>query len=207
MGDPPALPLVATFHSFCFNILNDQKIKPGGIVDEDHRKAIIDEAVKQVQAEGKKVSLKPQEILNRIIAAKQQVLTPDEFAKLKSDDSENNVISDIYLEYQQLLSIQEFCDFEDLIFNIVRLLESRSNQSRRYQKKFQHIFVDEYQDLNQAQYRIIRALAPDGKSVKNLCVIGDPNQSIYGFRGSDVTLPVDPDHFKCLLPGDPGSPP
>jgi DNA helicase-2/ATP-dependent DNA helicase PcrA len=187
MGDTPALPLVTTFHSFCFNILNDQRIKPGGIVDEDHRKAIIAEAVKQVQAEGKKVSLKTQEILNRIIAAKQQVLTPDEFTKLKPDDSENNVISDIYRAYQQLLSIQEFCDFEDLIFNIVRLLESRSKQSRRYQKKFQHIFVDEYQDLNQAQYRIIRALAPDGKSVKNLCVIGDPNQSIYGFRGSDVT--------------------
>ncbi|MBW2584342.1 MAG: UvrD-helicase domain-containing protein, partial [Deltaproteobacteria bacterium] len=187
MGDPPALPLVATFHSFCFNILNDQKIKPGGIVDEDHRKAIIAEAVKQVQAKGKKVSLKPPEILNRIIAAKQQVLTPDEFAKLNPDDSESNVISDIYRAYQQLLSIQQFCDFEDLIFNIVRLLESKSNQSQRYQKKFQHIFVDEYQDLNQAQYRIIRALAPDGNSVKDLCVIGDPNQSIYGFRGSDVT--------------------
>jgi uncharacterized protein (TIGR00375 family) len=187
MGDTPALPLVATFHSFCFNILNEQKNKPSGIVDEDHRKAIISEAVKQVQAQGKKVSLKPQEIMNRIIAAKQQILTPDEFEKLNPEDSESNIISNIYRAYQQLLSIQGFCDFEDLLFNIVRLLESNSNQSRRYQKKFQHIFVDEYQDLNQAQYRIIRALVPDETSVKDLCVIGDPDQSIYGFRGSDVT--------------------
>ena len=187
MGDPPALPLVATFHSFCFNILNEQKNKPSGIVDEDHRKALISEAIKCCSFGDKQVALKPREILHRIIAAKQQVLSPDEFTELHSGDPESDVISNVYRIYQQLLSIQGFCDFEDLIFNIVRLLESKSNQSRRYQKKFQHIFVDEYQDLNQAQYRIIRALAPNGKSVKDLCVIGDPDQSIYGFRGSDVT--------------------
>ena len=105
--------------------------------------------------------MKPREILHRIIAAKQHVLSPDEFAERHSEDPESDFISGVYRIYQQLLAIQGFCDFEDLIFNIVRLLESKSNQSRRYQKKYQHIFVDEYQDLNQAQYRIIRALAPD----------------------------------------------
>jgi uncharacterized protein (TIGR00375 family) len=186
MGDPPSLPLVATLHSFCFSLLNDQKIKPSGIVDEDHRKTLIAEAIKRYSSDIKPVALKPREILHRIVAAKQQVLNPDEFAKLHSGDPACELTAGVYRIYQQLLSIQGFCDFEDLIFNIVRLLESKSNQSRRYQKKYRHIFVDEYQDLNQAQYRIIRALAPDETSLEDLCVIGDPDQSIYGFRGSDT---------------------
>jgi hypothetical protein len=199
MGDPPSLPLVTTFHSFCFRILNDQKIKPSGIVDEDHRKALISQAIKRYSSDIKPVVLKPREILDRIVAAKQKVLSPDEFAKLHSGDPASELTSGVYRIYQQLLSIQGFCDFEDLIFNIVRLLESKSNQSRRYQKKYQHIFVDEYQDLNQAQYRIIRALAPDETSLKDLCVIGDPDQSIYGFRGSDTA------YFKRFVDDYPGA--
>ena len=78
-------------------------------------------------------------------------------------------------------------------------MESKSNQSRCYQKKFQHIYVDEYQDLNQAQYRIIRALAPDESAIKDLCVIGDPDQSIYGFRGSDTV------NFKRFISDYPGA--
>jgi superfamily I DNA/RNA helicase len=124
--------------------------------------------------------------LQCIIDAKQNVLSPDELANLHSEDPANEFKSGVYRIYQQLLAVQGFCDFEDLIFNIVRLLESKSSQGRRYQKQYQHIFVDEYQDLNRAQYRIIRALAPGVNSVKNLCVIGDPDQSIYGFRGSDT---------------------
>jgi uncharacterized protein (TIGR00375 family) len=204
MGNPPSMPRVATFHSFCFGILYDQKIKPNGIVDEDHRRVLIAEAIKRYCAGDKSIDLKPRQILHHIVAAKQQILGPDEFARLHphSGDPEGEAIAGVYRIYQQLLSIQGFCDFEDLIFNIVRLLESNSNQSRRYRKKYQHIFVDEYQDLNQAQYRIIRALAPDQAAVKNLCVIGDPDQSIYGFRGSDTA------HFKRFMddyPVGPGS--
>ena len=186
MKDQHALPLVATFHSFCFKVLNDQIVKPTGIIDEQHRKTLISEALNQVQASGRQVLLKPQEVLKRIIAAKQQILTPDELSKIENSNSNNEIIADIYFAYQQLLSLQGLCDFEDLLFNVVRLFESKTNQSRKYREQFQHIFIDEYQDLNQAQYRIIRALAPDSNSVKNLCVIGDPDQSIYGFRGSDV---------------------
>jgi len=160
---------------------------------------LISEAIKRYSSGDKQVDLKPREILHRIIAAKQQVLSPDEFTERHSGDSESDVISDIYRIYQQLLAIQGFCDFEDLIFNIVCLLESKSNHSRRYQKKYQHIFVDEYQDLNPAQYRIIRALAPDESSIKDLCVIGDPDQSIYGFRGSDTA------YFKRFIDDYPGT--
>jgi len=199
MGNPSSLPLLATFHSFCFSILKDQKVNPSGIVDEDHRRALISEAIKRYSSGENQVDLKPREILHRIIAAKQHVLSPDEFAELHSGDSENDFIAGVYRIYQQLLALQGFCDFEDLIFNIVRLLESKSNQSRCYQKKYQHIYIDEYQDLNQAQYRIIRALAPDKSSIKDLCVIGDPDQSIYGFRGSDTV------YFKRFIADYPGA--
>ena len=188
IGSSGSLPLVATFHALCFKILNEQKIKPTGIIDEDHRRALIAEAVKYVKATGHQLALKPNKILSRILDAKQQILDPAEFANLNSNDPQDRIISNIYKVYQRLLAIQGFCDFEDLIFNVVKLLEAKADQRRKYREQFQHIYVDEYQDLNPAQYRIIRALAPDSDAVRDLCVIGDPDQSIYGFRGSDVTL-------------------
>ena len=122
------------------------------------------------------------------MAAKQQILGPAEFATINRTDPQDRLVAKIYKVYQRLLAIQGFCDFEDLIFNVVTLLEMQAEQRRKYQAQFQHIFIDEYQDLNHAQYRIIRALAPNADTVRDLCVIGDPDQSIYGFRGSDVTL-------------------
>lgn len=187
-GNQHAMPLVATFHALCFKILNEQTVKPNGIIDEGHRRSLIAEAARYVMAAGEPVALKPHKILNRIMAAKQQVLDPAEFAAANRHDPQGRVIAKIYRVYQRLLSIQGFCDFEDLIFNVVKLLEIEDDQCRKYREQFQHIFVDEYQDLNLAQYRIVRALAPDSNAVRDLCVIGDPDQSIYGFRGSDVTL-------------------
>jgi superfamily I DNA/RNA helicase len=197
VGNSGKLPLVATFHALCFNILHNQNVKPAGIIDENHRQALIAEAFRYVKAAGHKVSLKPQKVLNRIMAAKQEILDPTEFASIYHKDSQDRIISKIYKVYQRLLAIQGFCDFEDLIFNVVKLLEIKADQRRVYREQFQHIFVDEYQDLNQAQYRIMRALAPDGGAVRDLCVIGDPDQAIYGFRGSDVTLF---DRFKTDYP-------
>ena len=188
LRDSLKLPLIATFHALCFKILNDQNVKPTGIIDEAHRQALIAEALKYVKAAGHKVALKSGEVLSRIIEAKQQVRDPSEFDKMAGNDPQNRVLSRIYRVYQRLLAIQGFCDYEDLIFNVVKLLETNDEQRHRYREKFQHIFVDEYQDLNQSQYRIIRALAPDVHAVRDLCVIGDPDQSIYGFRGSDVAF-------------------
>jgi DNA helicase-2/ATP-dependent DNA helicase PcrA len=187
IGNSRELPLVATFHALCFKILNDQKVKPTGIIDEEQRQALVSEALKYVKAAGHSIPLKANEILGRIIAAKQQILDPAEFTALVGSDPTERTIANIYRVYQRLLAIQGVCDFEDLIFNVVQLLEKSAPQRLKYQAEFQHIFVDEYQDLNPAQYRIIRALAPDAETVKDLCVIGDPDQSIYGFRGSDVS--------------------
>lgn len=188
IGSSGSLPLVATFHAFCFKILNEQKVKPTGIIDEDHRRALVAEAVRYVKAAGHQVALNLNKIISRIVDAKQQILDPAEFAALNNNDSHDRLIANVYKVYQRLLAIQGFCDFEDLIFNIVKLLEAKVDQRRKYRDQFQYIYVDEYQDLNPAQYRIIRALAPDADAVRDLCVIGDPDQSIYGFRGSDVTL-------------------
>jgi uncharacterized protein (TIGR00375 family) len=197
--NPPVLPLVATFHSFCFKILNEQKHKPTGILDDDQRRGLVSEAINHLEAAGEQINLKPKEILQCIISAKQQILSPDELVRLNSRDSNSKIITDIYRVYQRLLSIQGFCDYEDLLFNVVRLFESNASQCRKYQEKFQHIFVDEYQDLNHPQYRIIRALAPTNNSVKDLCVIGDPDQAIYGFRGSDIK------YFKRFITDYPGA--
>jgi uncharacterized protein (TIGR00375 family) len=197
--DSSALPAVDTFHSFCFKILNEQTHKPTAIIDDDQRKELVSEAVKYLEASGTRTTWKQKEIIECIVSAKQQILSPDEFASLKSRDSEDRIIADIYRVYQELLSIQGFCDYEDLLFKVVRLFESKSSLYFRYQNKVQHIFVDEYQDLNHAQYRIIRALAPNKNCVKNICVIGDPDQAIYGFRGSDIK------YFKRFIDDYPGT--
>ena len=93
------------------------------------------------------------------------------------------LLAALYDAYQQLLELQQLYDFEDLLFQVVRILEHDRNWRRQLQKRFTHIFVDEFQDINFIQYRLLRALSPDGA---HLCAIGDPDQAIYGFRGADV---------------------
>jgi superfamily I DNA/RNA helicase len=187
LGDACKLPLVATFHSLCFKILNDLKTEgTQSIVDEDERKVLIREAVKQTKDHGIAVSQKPQKLLDRIIAAKQQILSPHDLTQPDPVTVADRMLAEVYHRYQNLLSIQGLNDYEDLIFNVVQLLETDQTACKKYRDQFQHIFVDEYQDLNHGQYRIIQALAPPNASNRNLCVIGDPDQSIYGFRGSDV---------------------
>jgi superfamily I DNA/RNA helicase len=187
LEDTPKMPLVATFHSLCFKILNDlKKEQTEFIVDEDERKVLIREAIKQTQNHGIAVSQKPQKILNRIIAAKQQILSPEDLTEPDNITTDARMLAEVYHSYQNLLSIQGLNDYEDLIFKVVRLLETDPKVCQKYRDRFQHIFVDEYQDLNHGQYRIIKALAPRNTSNRNLCVIGDPDQAIYGFRGADV---------------------
>ena len=187
LGDAQRQPLVATFHSLCFKILNDLKTEGTEfIIDEDERKILIRDAIKQTENHGIAVSLKPKTLLDRIIAAKQQILSPDDITQPDNVTVDDRMLAEVYHSYQNLLSIQGLNDYEDLIFKVVQLLESDRQVCLKYRDQFQHIFVDEYQDLNQGQYRIIQALAPPNSSNRNLCVIGDPDQAIYGFRGSDV---------------------
>jgi len=187
LGDAHPLPLVATFHALCFKILNE--LNPDGteaIIDEDNRKVLIREAIKRVKDQGMPISQKPQKLLDQIIAAKQQILNSDDLTPADNVTVDARALAEVYHSYQNLLAIQGLNDYEDLIFKVVQLLETDSTVCKKYRHQFQHIFIDEYQDLNHGQYRIVQALAPVKSSNRNLCVIGDPDQSIYGFRGSDV---------------------
>ncbi len=187
LGHAHPMPLVATFHALCFKILNQRH--PDGtetIIDDDDRKVLIGEAIKRVKDQGITISQNPQKLLDHIIAAKQQILNPDDLTATDNVTADTRALAEVYHCYQNLLDIQGLNDYEDLIFKVVQLLETDSTVCKKYRHQFQHIFVDEYQDLNHGQYRIVKALAPPKSSHRNLCVIGDPDQSIYGFRGSDV---------------------
>ncbi|MGD8342483.1 MAG: UvrD-helicase domain-containing protein [Desulfobacterales bacterium] len=187
LGERHPLPPTATFHSLCYKILSDLNPEEAfGIIDEDNRKKLIEEAVKRVRGLGIEVSLKPQQLRDQIIAAKQKILGPEDIAPAELLGVDERALAEVYHSYQSLLFIQGLYDYEDLIFNVVRLLENDQKIRTTYRRRFEHLFVDEYQDLNHGQYRIIRALMPSDDAGQNLCAIGDPDQSIYGFRGSDV---------------------
>ena len=173
---------VGTFHSLCFHVLKQQEDRAYTIIDEKDRELLLLDAVSQVKASNTIVNIKPKRLLEQIISAKQNILDPDEWLE-RNDNPKNKVFYKVYKAYQELLAIQGLCDYEDLIFKTVRLLEKNDHIALLYRELFQYVFVDEYQDLNHGQYRIIKALVPSGIQ-KKICVVGDPNQSIYGFRGS-----------------------
>ncbi len=183
VDDPKSLPFVATFHSLCFQILKNEGNADYSIIDENERKTFISEAVRQVEQKGTPLTLKPDKLSDLIISAKQQILEPHDDLSPVADKSDLPILPVFYQTYQALLEQELRYDYEDLILKVVRLFESDHEIRKKYQEQFKYVFVDEYQDLNQGQYTIIKALAPFDSDI---CVIGDPDQSIYGFRGSDV---------------------
>ena len=184
LGVKKDLPYIATFHSLCFHILQREAAGDAlTVIDERHRKSIISDAVKQVKDSGRPFSPKPREFSEWIAQTKLRMMSPEKYAEGLDDLLDQKVFIDVYRAYQRLLEIQGLYDYEDLISKVVRRLETDEIFRNDYRSRFRFIFVDEYQDLNQGQYRMIKALAPPGSDI---CVIGDPDQSIYGFRGSDV---------------------
>ena len=181
------LPLVATFHGLCHRLLKEHRPdEEFCIVDDRERLFWISEAINTIAITGQAVPLKNRRIIERIASFKQQILGPDDIIRTDTYQQDNGIISLVYREYQKLLATQHLMDYEDLIFNVVNLLESDHDFCRTCQSRFRHIFIDEYQDLNQGQYRLVRALMPVVEKNQNICAIGDPDQAIYGFRGSDV---------------------
>ncbi len=153
------------------------------IADDFDQKYFIHQTIASLEKNGVHIPFKPREILDKIVSAKQRILGPQDNLGSVASQSEIEILAILYHAYQKLMSLSGYCDYEDLIFKIVRRLESDDITTRKILNRFQHILVDEYQDLNHGQYRMVRALSPPGK---NLFVIGDPDQSIYGFRGSEV---------------------
>lgn len=172
---------ISTFHAFCLNILKNEA-RGTGITsgfkifnDEDRLELLASLEMSGLSDISHTLYGK---ILSDISGAKQNLLSPDDPAI--ADDK----FGSIYQSYQEELSRQGGLDLDDLIFRTVKLFEGYPEICQRYKDRFLSISVDEYQDINYAQYRLIRMLTGDGRG---LCVIGDPNQAIYGFRGSDVT--------------------
>ena len=183
---PPAaeLPMVATFHGFCLHLLQEAyKNRIGAVLDEFGRRAIIEDALGVAQLTGHTVSLSTDAMAGYIVRAKQQLLGPKDDLTEVVDNNDRFQATLIYAVYQRLLKIEGLFDFEGLIFHVVDLLKKDRSWRKVLQGRFSYIFVDEFQDINMAQYQLLQALAPQGS---NLCVIGDPDQAIYGFRGSDA---------------------
>lgn len=182
------LPVVSTFHAFCLKqLLAMPDGRADGVIDDRDRDLFLDQARRKAMADAAgEISLAA--VREAVVSAKQRLESPAVF-KL-NDESENCIISKCYNLYQDLLTVERRFDYEDLIFYLVKRLEQDVTYREACTDRFKYIFIDEYQDLNYGQYRLIKALAPPDK---DLCVIGDPDQSIYGFRGSDVQ------YFKRFL--------
>jgi len=185
LGNTSILPIVTTFHAFCFKLLREQWGEERfSVIDEPNRESVVRDAIFKVKRSGTPVSANFKKIEKWISQIKLRLLEPVLFSEGIPDLQERETFVDIYHTYCELLKIQKLLDYEDLIAEVVRKLESDAAYRKVMRDRFRFLFVDEYQDLNEGQYRIVRALAPKDR---NICVIGDPDQSIYGFRGSDVT--------------------
>ncbi|MBQ6873908.1 MAG: UvrD-helicase domain-containing protein [Clostridia bacterium] len=176
----------STFHSCCARILrqNGEAIgysKHFTIYDTDDSKRLMKECQKALGIEDKYLPHKT--ILGEISIAKDSLVSPLEYRNTCGKDVRSLKIAEAYQEYQKRLKAADAMDFDDIIYNTVQLFESHPEILERYQNKFKYIMVDEYQDTNHAQYRLVSLLA--GKH-NNLCVVGDDDQSIYRFRGATI---------------------
>lgn len=176
----------ATFHSCCVRILRRHSDILGysnhfTIYDTDDSRRIMKECQKQLGIEEKMLPAKA--ILNVISRAKDQLITPEEFSNMAGTDVRKRNISKCYSLYQKMLKKSDAMDFDDIIVNCVKLLRENPDILEYYNDKFTHICIDEYQDTNHAQFILTELLAGYRK---NICVVGDDDQSIYKFRGATI---------------------
>ncbi len=176
---------VSTFHSACVRILRRHIDFLGydnhfAIYDTDDQKNVIKEVTRRLNLDTK--LYKEKALLSGISHAKDELLTPDDLAKDARDSFEVKV-AEAYREYQSALAKNNALDFDDLICKTVELFEKHPQVLEYYQERFRYILVDEYQDTNTAQFRLVSLLA---EKYRNLCVVGDDDQSIYRFRGANI---------------------
>ncbi len=176
----------STFHSCCVRILRRNADYIGyssnfTIYDTDDSKRIIKDCLKQFGFSDN--ILTPKNVLSAISTAKDMLITPEEYIKENYMDICKRNIGSVYEAYQKRLKSADAMDFDDIIVNTVRLLQNNPEVLEYYQRKFKYIMVDEYQDTNHAQYMLTSLLAG---GYKNICVVGDDDQSIYKFRGATI---------------------
>ena len=188
---------VSTFHSTCVRILRRYIDRLGfdnnfTIYDTDYQKGVMKEICKKLQIDTK--TLKERTILSAISSAKDELIDPVQYEMQSAFDYNGSRIAKAYKEYQAVLHKNNALDFDDLIMKTVELFKADAQVLNNYQERFRYIMVDEYQDTNTAQFELIRLLAD---KYRNLCVVGDDDQSIYKFRGANIRNILD---FEKVYP-------
>ncbi|MGA9671268.1 MAG: UvrD-helicase domain-containing protein [Terracidiphilus sp.] len=185
-----AKPLIATFHSLCVRLLRRdiEALKVNGegltrsfaIYDENDQQAIVKQVMRRMGLDTKQLT--PRTVLGRISWAKNHMVDPQEYY-LASKDPNSERIAHIYQSYKAELRKNNAMDFDDLLLEAARLLKVSQEVRERYQRRYRYLLVDEYQDTNRPQYELMKLLAGEAK---NVCAVGDEDQSIYSWRGADI---------------------
>ncbi|MCE5240499.1 UvrD-helicase domain-containing protein [bacterium] len=179
-----------TFHSICARILRAEGEAIGiphnfSIYDDSDQLAIVKEALSLLDGDSDgEEKYSPTEILSRISNAKNELVGVQEYRRTKKG-SLDDMAQRVYAHYQRRLAANQALDFDDLLMRAVELLDTKPSVLRRLQDRFDYVLVDEYQDINHAQYRLVQLL---GGKRNNICVVGDDDQSIYGWRGANVGI-------------------
>ena len=185
VGEEAQVIWMSTFHSMCVRILRRDADRIGiernfTIIDPTDQKSVIKDVLKSENIDSKR--FEPRMFIGAISNLKNELKTPED-AQKEANDFHSQMVATVYKGYQRQLSRNEALDFDDLIMTTINLFERVPETLEYYQNKFQYIHVDEYQDTNKAQYTVVKLLA---NKFKNLCVVGDSDQSIYGWRGADI---------------------
>ncbi|MCK5603233.1 UvrD-helicase domain-containing protein, partial [Candidatus Pacearchaeota archaeon] len=193
-------PMIGTFHSICVRILRRHfdrfgRDKSFVIYDTVDQEGIMKRLIKEKQIDDDRI--KPRMVLSVISSAKNQLRSAERFGARATRSSEQ-LIADLYTGYEKRMKENNALDFDDLLLYVVRLFKEHPDVLDEYQERWRFVNIDEYQDTNHAQYVLIKLLAD---KYRNLCVIGDSDQSIYGFRGADIKniLDFEKDYSEAKL--------
>jgi DNA helicase II / ATP-dependent DNA helicase PcrA len=186
-GVPPAQPWLSTFHSLCARLLRREAPRAGlprdfAIYDDDDQLSAVKLAMTKLAIQDD--DLTPRMVLSRISYAKNHGQSPEDLRTLAVSQDERR-IADLFVEYERLLHQSNALDFDDLLLRTLRLLRESAHVREKWQARFHYIHVDEYQDTNRVQYEMLRLLTGPKQ---NVCVVGDEDQSIYRWRGADVSI-------------------
>jgi DNA helicase-2/ATP-dependent DNA helicase PcrA len=181
----------STFHSLGCRMLRAHAEKLGytksfSIYDEDYRERLIKECMHDAKVSDKE--MRPYDIIKRISSIKNELIGPVEFEAKYAEDYESKAISRVYTISERKLKNNNAIDFDDLIVKPIELLKNNKEVLESYRELYRYILIDEYQDINNSQYTLVSMLA---EKYKNICVVGDDDQSIYRFRGADITNILD----------------
>ena len=186
-GVPPAQPWLSTFHSLCARLLRREAAAAGlprdfAIYDDDDQVAAVKLAMAKLQIDDD--SLTPRNVLSRLSYAKNHGQSAEQL-RAEAFDQDGRRTADIFAAYEKLLHDSKALDFDDLLLRSARLLRESAPTREKWQARFQYIHVDEYQDTNHVQYELMQLLTGPKQ---NVCVVGDEDQSIYRWRGADVSI-------------------